>query len=125
MFVEKFFRSAVAVLLLTSIFLSFKTIAGANAYRLSDNYDAPSASSNDLEIIRVRVIQDLLTPPVNESLVLELVKSIRSDGSWQDIDYKDVSRTGFEHARHLDNMFTLSRAYKKHDSQWYQNPQVR
>src|SRR5690554_5496797 len=66
-------------------------------------------ASPDLEIIRRRVIQDLLKPPVNEKRVSAVLASMRADGSWPDINYVDVSRTGFEHARHLDNMFELSR----------------
>lgn len=125
MLVQKSFRVVIAVLL----FLSVQTWCMANAdgyaYRLSDKSIARAVSSNDLEIIRVRVIQDLLRPPVDEVLVMDLVKAIKQDGSWPDINYEDVTRTGFDHARHLDNMFVLARAYKKHDSQWYQNPQVR
>ena len=85
----------------------------------------PATAGADLEIVRLRVIRDLLAPPVDEVLVMDLIKSIRPDGSWPGINYADVSRTGFEHARHLENMFQLSRAYKKADSQWYQNPQVK
>ena len=95
-----------------------------SSYRLSErNIDRPA--SPDLEIIRMRVIQDLLAPPVDEVKIMDLIKSIKPDGSWPKIDYKDVSRTGFEHARHLDNMFDLSRAYKKPDSQWYQDPEAK
>ena len=109
--------------------LTFRSLSIANAgdgpHRLSDNPPAVVTSSPDLEIVRVRVIQDLLAPPVDEALAMDLMKSIRQDGSWPDINYKDVSRTGFDHARHLESMFVLSRAYKKHHSQWYQNPQMR
>jgi len=94
------------------------------AHRLGE--ERPEAApSNDLEIIRMRVIQDLISAPLDEAMVSAIMKSIKSDGSWPDINYKDVSRTGFEHARHLDNMFELSRAYKKPDSPWYQHPQVK
>lgn len=82
-------------------------------------------ASQDLEIIRQRVIDDLLQPPVDEGSIRALLKSIKQDGSWADIDYKDVSRTGFQHARHLTNMFELSRAYRKPDSPWFQHPQVK
>src|SRR5688572_21229209 len=54
----------------------------------------------DLEIIRDRVIADLLEPALNEELIKTLIKSIKQDGSWPDIDYVDVSRTGFQHSRH-------------------------
>lgn len=125
MLARKFLSRAVAVLALLSIQSICIARAGADRYRSSDNTAAVAITSPDLEIIRVRVIQDLLAPPVDEVLVMDLVKSIKQDGSWPDIDYKDVSRTGFDHARHLENMFVLSRAYKKHNSQWFQNPQVK
>lgn len=92
--------------------------------RLSEETQT-SRSSPDLEVIRARVIQDLLAPDLNEALIRNLMKTIRDDGSWPDIDYADVSRTGFQHSRHLENMYLLSRAYKKKDSPWYQNPEVK
>lgn len=79
----------------------------------------------DLEIIRKRVIRDLLEKPVDQDEVKRLLKSIRDDGSWPDIDYVDVSRTAFDHARHLERLFELSRAYKKSDSPWFQHPLAR
>src|SRR5690606_22572922 len=86
---------------------------------------ALAATNPDLEIIRARVIADLLAPPLDDQLVGRLLKILRPDGSWDGIDYKDVSRTGFQHARHLDNMFHLSRAYRKSDSPWYQDPEMK
>lgn len=82
-------------------------------------------SNPDLEIIRKRVITGLLEPPIKEDLVRELLSTIRPDGSWPDINYEDVSRTGFDHSRHLEYMYELSRAYKKPESPWYQHPEVR
>lgn len=86
---------------------------------------APADASEDLEIIRARVINDLLQSPINADRIKVILESIRSDGSWQDIDYKDVSRTGFQHSLHLQNMYDLARAYKKTDSPWYQNPRAK
>jgi chondroitin AC lyase len=83
------------------------------------------SSNPDLEVVRKRVIDDLLQPALDESLIKSLMQSIKPDGSWPDIDYVDVSRTGFQHSRHLENMFELSRAYKMPDSPWYQNPVVK
>lgn len=82
-------------------------------------------ASEDLEIIRARVISDLLEPAVNAQEIKTLLKAIRRDGSWPDIDYKDVSRTGFQHSRHLQNMYELARAYKKPNSAWYQHPEAK
>ena len=117
-----------AFAIITLLFMPFAEVRlmdmANSVYRLSDENKSRHPSP-DLEIIRMRVIQDLLAPPVDDVVIKDLIKSIRPDGSWLDIDYKDVSRTGFQHARHLDNMLELSRAYKKPDSRWYQHPEVR
>lgn len=72
----------------------------------------PSGKS-DLEILRQKVITELMAPAVNETHARELMASIRADGTWPGIDYVDVSNTGFQHARHLGNMVEMSRAFKK------------
>ena len=82
-------------------------------------------SSPDLEIIRKRIIDDLMEPTVNTEQVKQLVKTIQPDGSWPDINYKDTSRTGFQHSRHLQHMLELSRAYKKPGTELYKDPAVK
>ena len=79
----------------------------------------------DIEIIRKRVIDDLLEPAVRVNEIKELVKTIQPDGSWPGINYKDVSRTGFQHSRHLENMLALARAYKKPGTELYGDPEVK
>src|SRR5215204_6649323 len=81
--------------------------------------------SADLEIIRKRIVVDLLETTVNETEVQKLISSIQPDGSWPDINYKDTSRTGFQHSEHLQHMFALGKAYKKPGSKFYQNPDVK
>ena len=75
-----------------------------------------SKATDDLKILRQRVIDQLMDPSVNDNLVLNLITTIQTDGTWPDINYKDVSRTGFQHGQHLANMVELSRAYKKNGS---------
>lgn len=77
--------------------------------------------SPDLEIIRKRIIEDLMEPAVNTEEIKRLIQSIQPDGSWPGINYKDTSRTGFQHSQHLQNMLALSRAYKKPGNEFYQN----
>lgn len=117
-----------AFAIVTFFFMPFAEVrlmdTGNSLHVLSEENKSRPAGP-DLEIIRMRIIQDLLAAPVDEVEIMDLIKSIKPEGSWADIDYKDVSRTGFEHARHLDNMFQLSRAYRKADSQWYQHPEVK
>ncbi|CAN5591544.1 polysaccharide lyase 8 family protein [soil metagenome] len=79
----------------------------------------------DLEILRERVIAELLEPAINEDHIKNLMKTIREDGKWPDIDYEDVSRTGFEHSRHLSNMQELCRAYKKNKSPFFGNNELK
>ncbi|MBT1703539.1 polysaccharide lyase family 8 super-sandwich domain-containing protein [Chryseosolibacter indicus] len=83
-----------------------------------------SQTSSDLETIRARIIEDLLAPAIDEERISHLIKSIQPDGSWGSINYKDVSRTGFQHSEHLTNMLELSRALKKKGSPFYKNQEV-
>lgn len=84
-----------------------------------------NVAGQDLEVIRKHIIDDLLEPPVNENKIRQLVRSIQPDGSWPGINYKDTSKTGFQHSEHLENMFELSRAYKKPGYGSYKNEDVK
>lgn len=70
-------------------------------------------ADSDLETLRKRIAAEMLDPQVNEEKVIQLISSIREDGTWPGIDYVDVSNTGFQHREHLANLVELSRAYKK------------
>ncbi|HEX8037943.1 MAG TPA: polysaccharide lyase family 8 super-sandwich domain-containing protein [Chryseosolibacter sp.] len=100
-------------------------------HRLQEVFSEPRrgaisvAAGNDLEIIRVRVIADLLEPPVEETAVRDILKAMKPDGSWPDINYQDVSRTGFQHSRHLARMLDLARAYKKSNSPFHGRQDVK
>src|SRR5438105_4259830 len=78
-------------------------------------------STQDLEILRKRIVDDLLAPAINVSEVKRIVQTIKPDGSWPGINYKDTTKTGFEHRIHLENMLELARAYKKPGSEFYMN----
>lgn len=86
---------------------------------------AKASASQDLEIIRKRIVDDLMEPRVNAEKIQKLITTIQPDGSWPDINYKDVSRTGFEHSRHLENMLDLARAYKKTGSPYFGKEEVK
>jgi chondroitin AC lyase len=82
-------------------------------------------AADDFEILRQRFIADQMAPKVNESLVRELISTIKSDGTWDGIDYKDVSRTGFQHGNHLKNMVEMARAYKKKETKLKGDPKLK
>src|SRR5215218_7922806 len=124
---KKLFKQLVGLLImvLISVFVSAysshkKINKGTNLLNEAKVFVSP-----DLEIIRKRIIDDLLEPPVDVGEIQKLVKTIQPDGSWPDINYKDTSRTGFQHSEHLKYMLDLSRAYKKQGSSLYQNPDVK
>jgi chondroitin AC lyase len=82
-------------------------------------------ADSDLEILRKRVIAELLEPKVDEAKVLQLISTIRPDGTWPGIDYVDVSNTGFQHARHLANLVEMSRAFRKKGSKLKGDPKLK
>ena len=78
----------------------------------------------DLEIIRERVISGLMAPKAEQSHIENLLRTIRDDGSWPDIDYNDAPATGLEHRFHLERTGDLSRALKQPESGYFQQPEV-
>src|SRR5262245_36982906 len=90
--------------------MMFLLLMACCCHTLFAQYQPPEA---DLDLIRQRVIDDLLQSNDSPDAIKKIANSIKSDGSWPGIDYKDVSRTGFEHRIHLENMVALSRAVRK------------
>lgn len=85
----------------------------------------PAIADPDIEIIRQRVKNEMLSSVVSEQRVKNLISAIRSDGSWPGINYEDVSRTGFQHGQHLYNIVEMSRAYVKKGSSMRGNKKLR
>jgi len=72
----------------------------------------------DLEKLRKEFKSELLQPNINSNEIENLINTINPDGTWPGINYKDVSRTGFQQREHLSNLVDLSRAYKKPGSKF-------
>lgn len=79
----------------------------------------------DTELLRKRFIAEALAVRVDDERVQTLLDTFKDNSVWPGINYEDVSNTGFEHRVHLDNMLSLSRAYKKMDSRFKGNKQVK
>ncbi len=79
----------------------------------------------DLEALRDNFRAELRALPLHDEAIPELVNSLAEGGSWPDINYKDVSRTGFEHSEHLNRMLVLSSAYQQPESDYFQDPGVK
>jgi len=88
------------------------------------SYQSPAGKS-DLERVRNRVREELMKSRVDDSRIETLINSLGEDGSWPDIDYKDVSRTGFDNGDHVRNLVLMARAYRKESSDYYQDKNLK
>ncbi len=78
-----------------------------------------ASAQNDFDLVKGRVVAEILTGHVEDSLVSGLMLTLRQDGSWPGIDYQDLTNTGFQHIRHLRNMIWMSLAYNDTSSSYY------
>ncbi len=109
----------------TCFCLFYLLLPGISGIHETHAQNIATKSLNDLEIIRTRIRDSLMEKPIHDTVIPTLVNSLQDDGSWPDINYKDVSRTGFEHSRHLSNMVNMSRAFQQPSSEYYQDEQLK
>lgn len=77
---------------------------------------------DDFEIIRGRVVEELMKTPVDDHEVESILTRMKPDGSYPDINYDDLSRTaGFPHRRHTSDLVSLARSYKSKASKHYRS----
>jgi len=85
---------------------------------------AGSASLADLEVVRQRLLEPLLSAPPSGA-VSKLARALRPDGSWPDIDYTNRNRSGWRTTSHLGRLAMLAQAYKSPYSPLRNDPQLR
>ncbi|MCK3685346.1 polysaccharide lyase family 8 super-sandwich domain-containing protein [Maribellus sp. YY47] len=84
-----------------------------------------NGTTSDIDVIKKRVFEQAVQPLPDNIVIENLIASIKADGTWPGIDYEDVSREGFQHARHSSNMVILARAYKSKESKYYKKKEVK
>lgn len=77
---------------------------------------AQLSADDSIEILRRLFVEQALAPKIDVEKVNKVVNSLSSEGVWPGIDYSDVSRTGFRHTIHLDNLLLMARAYRQDNS---------
>jgi chondroitin AC lyase len=82
-------------------------------------------AQTDIQLIKKRVVESVMNSMVDDAKIGSLINTFKDDGTWQDINYEDVSREGFENEIHLQNMVVLARAYKTKSSKYYKNKKVK
>lgn len=84
------------------------------------------AEADDFQIVRERVIKELMKSPVDDGQVETILSRMKSDGSFEDINYADLSRTaGFPHRRHTADLDYLARAFKHRKSRFYKSKKLK
>ncbi|MBD2701955.1 chondroitin lyase [Spirosoma sp. BT702] len=93
---------------------------------LAQSTNTSSQALNDVKIIKERIVADLMATKISDSQVESILARMNNDGSFQGINYEDLSRTaGFPHGRHTQDLVYLAKAYKSKSSKYYQNKQLK
>src|SRR5688572_26147616 len=80
------------------------------------------APADDFDIIKSRVVAELMKTDVDDNRVEKILGRMKPDGSFQDINYDDLSRTaGFPHRMHTADLVYLAKAYKNKKSKFYKS----
>lgn len=87
--------------------------------------DMQAGKDKDVAYLREKVTEQLLDVPISDKQIRTIVETVRPDGTWPGIDYVDVSRTAFQHVRHLNNLVQLAIAYQQKGSPWKGNKSVK
>lgn len=82
--------------------------------------------SNDFVTIKQRIVGDLMAVKVSDQSVETIMAKINDDGSFQGINYTDLSRTAsFPHGGHTRDLVVLAKAYKTPSSKFYKDNKVK
>ncbi len=102
-------------------FKTFLTLFVTLLFAISTN-----AKTDDFEIIKGRVVDQLMGSGVDKESIAGLINIVNEDGTYQDINYDDLSReAGFPHGRHTRNLVTLARAYKSESSRYHRDENIK
>lgn len=84
------------------------------------------AQDADINLIKKRVLDELLRGGVRDGEIENILSRIEDDGRFSGINYADLSRTaGFPHRFHTAGLFNLAKAYKIPSSRYYQDKQLK
>ncbi|MEM8968907.1 MAG: chondroitin lyase, partial [Bacteroidota bacterium] len=89
-------------------------------------YSTHAKEPSDFEIIKSRVVNELLKTEIDNARVEEIVQAMNEDGSFWGINYEDLSRTaGFPQRHHTSNLVYLAKAYQSESSDYYQDKSLK
>ena len=89
-------------------------------------YKVDFAQSKDLGIIKQRIVTELLQNKPSDKQVEIILSKMNEDGSFNDINYSDLSRTAsFPHGRHTNDLAYIAKAYKNNASVYFKSQKVK
>lgn len=86
-----------------------------------------SQNGDEYDLILERVFEEYQSSPNTATLnkeAKEWSESIKENGSWEDINYKDQSGTGWKPDRHIKRIGTLTKAYTRKESELFGSEKV-
>ena len=85
-----------------------------------------TAKADDFKIIKDRVVAELMKSSIDDSLAKTIIAKLNEDGSFNDINYTDLSRTaGFPQRNHTSNLVYLALAYKNKTSKYHKSKNLK
>jgi len=85
-----------------------------------------SAKSDDFRLVKDRVIEELMKSSIDDAQVNTLIGKIGEDGSFNDVNYVDLSRTaGFPQRNHTSTLVYLAKAYRSKTSKYYRSKKLK
>ena len=75
---------------------------------------------DDFRLIKDRVVAEIMKSSIDDHHVKTIISKMNPDGSFDDINYVDLSRTaGFPQQKHTSNLVYLAKAYQGKSSGFY------
>ena len=79
----------------------------------------------EMQTIKARLIKASLLAEIDDPRVRESMASLSEDGSWPEINYTDLTLTGYEHRIHIENLGAMALSYSKKESRFYKNEKLK
>ena len=124
--------------LITIVFISFCTVSKADELNtIKQNYKQTILSDTDDELIKAlialpkeQIVSDQMVVelmeryPYNTEYVNQLINTLQSDGSWNDINYEDKARSGWLPKNHANRILDMAKIYSSKNSAYYKSPEI-
>ncbi len=79
----------------------------------------------DMQVIKKRLVKELLKVEVDDSVVTQAMATLKEDGSWPNVDYSDLSLVGYEHAIHIANLEAMAMSFSNKESKFYRSKRLK